>query len=224
MVGRRAFDGPGCEARVGGSRAYRVPDVRVGGEEEGHVVGDHRVDAVDGRAAAELPRIGGRQVDDRCRARGVGEHGAHAEDRGEVLHVRHVVDANGLRIDGDVDERSRRARGAGDARGRTRGARRGRPAAGCGLGHGLRLRLRRGEADGAEAVVETMDAFVGHVEPFIARPALRGRAGPPVYVTSSERLPRHSRVNDRPRPRCRRRAGSTAMRADGRPPCCAPTP
>ena len=67
VVGRLALDGAVGEARVGGARAHRVPDVRVGGEQERHVVGDDRVAAVDRGRAAELASGGRRDVDDRAR-------------------------------------------------------------------------------------------------------------------------------------------------------------
>ena len=128
--------------------------------------------------------------------------------------MRHVVDAQRLRVDRRVDgERRPRALPA------TRGA--GRRVARCRRPRGartvaddrLRLGLRRREADGAQAVVETVDAFVGHVEPFIARLALGGRTRPLVYVTSSERMPRHAirRCDSAPAPHHRVAVGDRLL-------------
>src|SRR4029453_14083373 len=65
-------------ARIRGAGAHGVPDVRVGREQEGHVVGHDRIGAAHLRGPAEHARVGRRHVDHGRGARAVGQHGALA--------------------------------------------------------------------------------------------------------------------------------------------------
>ena len=106
-----------------------------------------------------------------------------------------MVDAHRLGVDRRV---GRGVRGTRNPGGRATGA----DASGTGRARlhrddGLRRRFLRREADGAHAVFETVDAFVGQVEPFIVRRA-RGCASPTVHTTRfggglAEYAPGHAR-------------------------------
>ena len=168
----------GARRGSGVAGAHGVPDVRVGGEQEGHVVGDDRVGAVDLGGPAEHAGVGRGHVDHGRGARR--RRRAARPRRGSTRGCRRgsrgrCGPSSGRRACPRASAPARalpatRAAGAPVVRPRVPSAFRVR---GCG-DHRPRLGLRRREADGAEAVIETVDAFVGQVEPFIVRLALGG--------------------------------------------------